>query len=151
MNEDILILEKKINNFNNLYNKYKKQNSVDPIELKEYLCDILTWFEICLKTSTNFNSLESEKVSGIRYANNVKKHSLSIFKYTPQTYALYPSNELYPSVGLYPSTFNIFWNSLPLDNSKFTNQYNNYKKHFEGKDLYSSLNEMFNIIKSHYN
>ena len=58
---------------------------------------------------------------------------------------------LYPSVGLYPSTFNIFWNSLPLDNSKFTNQYNNYKKHFEGKDLYSSLNEMFNIIKSHYN
>ncbi|MCI8353436.1 MAG: hypothetical protein HFJ58_07760 [Clostridia bacterium] len=149
MNEDILILEKKIADFNTLYEKYKKQNSIDNIELKECLCDILTWFEICLKTSSNFNSLESEKVSGIKYANNVKKHSISIFKYTLQTYALFPSNNLYPSVSLYPSDFNIFWNSLPLDNSKFVNQYNNYKKHFESKELYSSLNEMFNIIKSH--
>lgn len=149
MNEDILILEKKIADFNTLYEKYKKQNSIDNIELKECLCDILTWFEICLKTSSNFNSLESEKVSGIKYANNVKKHSISIFKYTLQTYALFPSNNLYPSVSLYPSDFNIFWNSLPLDNSKFVNQYNNYEKHFESKELYSSLNEMFNIIKSH--
>ena len=150
MNEDISILEKKIADFNTLYEKYKKQNSIDNIELKECLCDILTWFEICLKTSSNFNSLESEKVSGIKYANNVKKHSISIFKYTLQTYALFPSNNLYPSASLYPSDFNIFWNSLPLDNSKFVNQYNNYKKHFESKELYSSLNEMFNIIKSHY-
>lgn len=42
MSEDILILEKKINTFNNLYDKYKKQNSIDTIELKECLCDILT-------------------------------------------------------------------------------------------------------------
>ncbi len=151
MSEDILILEKKINTFNNLYDKYKKQNSVDTIELKECLCDILTWFEICLKNSTNFNSLEREKVSGIKYANNLKKHSISIFKYTLHTYALFPSNGLYPSASVYPSDFNIFWNSLPLDNSNFANQYNNYKKHFEGKELYSSLNDMFNIIKSHYN
>lgn len=150
MNEDILILEKKIADFNTLYEKYKKQNSINNIELKECLCDILTWFEICLKTSSNFNSLESEKVSGIKYANNIKKHSISIFKYTLQTYALFPSNNLYPSASLYPSDFNIFWNSLPLDNSKFVNQYNNYKKHFESKELYSSLNVMFNIIKSHY-
>ena len=127
MNEDILILEKKIANFNTLYKKYKKQNSIDNIELKECLCDILTWFEICLKTSNNFNSLESEKVSGIKYANNVKKHSISIFKYTLQTYALFPSDGLFLSDNLYPSDFNIFWNSLPLDNSKFVNQYNNYK------------------------
>lgn len=151
MSDDILILEKKITDFNTLYDKYKKQNSIDNIELKECLCDILTWFEICLKTSNNFNSLESEKVSGIRYANNLKKHSVSIFKYTLQTYAIFPSNNLYPSVSLYPSDFNIFWNSLPLDNSNFVNQYNNYKKYFEGKELYLSLNEMFSIIKSHCN
>lgn len=151
MDEDILILEKKITGFNTLYDKYKKQNAIDNRELKECLCDILTWFEICLKTCNNFNSLENEKVSGIKYANNIKKHSISIFKYTLQTYALFPSDDLYPSDTLYPSDFNIFWNSLPLDNSKFVNQYNNYKKCFEGKELYSGLNEMFNIIKSHYN
>lgn len=151
MDEDISILEKKIAYFNTLYDKYRNQNSIDNIELKECLCDILTWFEICLKTSSNFNSLESEKVSGIKYANNMKKHSISIFKYTLQTYALFPSNHLHPLVSLYPRDFNIFWNSLPLDNPKFTNQYNNYHKHFEGKELYSSINEIFNIIKSHCN
>lgn len=47
MNDDIIILEKKIDIFNNLYNKYKTMNFVDETDLKEIVCDILGWFEIC--------------------------------------------------------------------------------------------------------
>ena len=61
MNEDFLILEKKVSNFNTLYEKYKKQNSIDYIELKECLCDILTWFEICLNLQTTLIILKVKK------------------------------------------------------------------------------------------
>lgn len=150
MNDDIIILEKKINIFDNLYNKYKEQNSINESELKECVCDILGWFEICLKNTKDLNKVEKEKISGIRHANNVKKHSKSIFKYTLQTYALFPSDDLYPSDTLFPSDFNIFWSSLPLDDPQYTYQYNCYKKHFEGQELYPSINNVFNIIKIHF-
>lgn len=61
MNDDIDILEKKIKVFNNLYNKYKKMNFVDETELKEIVCDILGWFEICLKNTYNLNKIERKK------------------------------------------------------------------------------------------
>lgn len=150
MNDDINILEKKINIFNSLYNEYKKMNFIDETELKECVCDILGWFEICLKNTCSLNKIEKEKISGIRHANNVKKHSKSIFEYTLQTYALFPSDDLYPSENLFPSDFNIFWISLPLDDPKFTHQFNCYKLYFEGKNLYSTINEVFNIIKTHF-
>ena len=150
MNDDIIILEKKIDIFNNLYNKYKTMNFVDETDLKEIVCDILGWFEICLKNTHNLNKIERKKISGIRHANNVKKHSKPIFEYTLQTYALFPSEDLFPSENLFPSDFNIFWISLPLDDPKFTYQFNCYKLYFEEQDLYSTINEVFNIIKNHF-
>ena len=120
------------------------------MELTECLYDILGWFEVCLKKITTLDKVEDEKISGIRFANNIKKHSTSLFRYTLQTFALFPSGSLFPSENLYPSDFNIFWNSLPLDNVKYKNQYNNYVKHFKDKDLYPTLNEIFAIIKKYY-
>ena len=61
MNDDIIILEKKIDIFNNLYNKYKTMNFVDETDLKEIVCDILGWFEICLKNTHNLNKIERKK------------------------------------------------------------------------------------------
>jgi hypothetical protein len=67
-----------------------------------------------------------------------------------RTFALYPSSGLFPSENLYPSDFNIFWNTLPLDNPKFANQYNNYLKHLKGKEMLPTLNDVYNIIKKYY-
>jgi hypothetical protein len=150
MNDDIQILEKKVNNFNKFYNKYKNQNSIDEIELKECLCDILSWTEICIKNIQNLSNIEMEIISAIKYANNMKKHSTSIYKYNLSSLALYPSDDLYPSNTLYPSDFNIWWSSLPLDNTKFNNQYKNYNKHLKEKDIHATINNIYSIIKNHY-
>lgn len=150
MDDDLFILEKKIKDINELYNKCKIQNWIIDRELKECLYDLLGWFEICFKKLKGLNKLDEEKVSAIKYANNVKKHSESIFRHTTETFALYPSSDLFPSKDLYPSDFNIFWNTLPLDNPKYTNQYNNYSKHLEGKEIIPTLDEIFTIIKKYY-
>lgn len=150
MNNDLLILEKKINMFNALYTNYKKQNSINDLELKEIICDVLNWLEICLKNTKTPNKLELEKISGFRHINNIRKHNSNIYKYTLHSLALYPSNDLYPSDTLYPSDFNIYWDTFQLDNAKYINQYNNYKKHFNGVNVYSSINEIYSIIKKHY-
>jgi hypothetical protein len=150
MDDNILILEKKIKDFNILYNKYKTQNCIIDAELKECLYDLLGWFEVCFKKIDNLIKLDEEKISAVKYANNIKKHSNSIFRYTLRTFALYPSSGLFPSKNLYPSDFNIFWNTLPLDNPKFANQYNNYLKHLKGKEMLPTLNDVYNIIKKYY-
>lgn len=150
MKEDIQILDKKINIFNERYQKYKEQNSIDEVEFKEILCDVLSWMEICIKRVENLNRIEAGKKSAIKYANNIKKHSVSIYTYNLNSYAKYPSNNLYPSPNVYPSDFNIWWNTLPLDDSQFTNQYKNYNKYLKGKEIYNSINEIYTIIKKHY-
>jgi len=152
MSDDILILEKKLKDFITLFdnNKYKNQNFTIDIELKENFYDLLGWFEVCIKKLDNLTKLDEEKISAIKYANNMKKHSNSIFRHTLETLALYPSSDLFPSETLYPSDFNIFWNTLPLDNQRFVNQYNNYLKHLEGKEILPTLNEIFTIIKKYY-
>ena len=46
MKEELEILYKKINMFNEFYQKSKENNTINEIELKEYLYDILSWIEI---------------------------------------------------------------------------------------------------------
>lgn len=150
MTDDILILEKKMNDFILLYDKYKNQNFTVDIELKENLYDLLGWFEVCIKKITNLSKLDEEKISALKYAYNKKKHSNSIFRYTNLTHAIFPSPDLFPSENLYPSDFNIFWNALPLEDPKYTNQHNNYSKHLEGKEMLPTLNEILEIVKKYY-
>ena len=52
---DRYILNKKILIFKNKYLELKKSNSIDEIELRECICDILSWIEICVKTTKNMN------------------------------------------------------------------------------------------------
>lgn len=148
MNNDRNTLLKKINIFKEKYAEYKNQNKINEVELNECLCDILSWIEICIKRVNLVDEVNNEKLSAIKYANNMKKHSVSIYKYNLNTYALYPSNSLYPSNNLYPSDFKIFWNKLPLDNIKFNNQYNNYKKHLEGKEILETIEDIYIIIEN---
>ncbi len=148
MNNDINTLLKKINTFKEKYQEYKNQNKIDEIELYECLCDILSWIEICIKSINLEDEIQNEKISAIKYANNMKKHSISIFKYNLNTYALYPSDSLYPSNNLYPSDFQIYWNKLPLDNVRFKNQYKNYLKHLEGKGILETIDEIYTIIEN---
>lgn len=151
MNEEIIILDKKIEIFNRNYMKYKENNCIDNIELKESLFDVLSWFEICFKNMNQLNNSEQNKKRAIAYANNMKKHSVSIFEYTLNTLALYPSDDLFPSNDLYPSEFIIYWNELPLDKRGFINQYKCYNTFLKGKDIYTSINEIYMIIKKYYN
>lgn len=148
MKDDLLILQKKVELFNTKYFEYKKQNIVDDIQLKEIICDILSWFEICLKNVSNLSEQDRKKISAIKYVNNMKKHSISIYTYTLQTYCIYPSDNLYPSSCVYPSTFNICWSNLPLDKRKYINQYNNYNECLKGKNIYKTINEILDIVKN---
>ncbi len=147
-----IILDKKMEIFNNYYNKFKDDNEVNEIELKECLFDVLSWLEICLNhvNVKKLSTKEQQIISAIRYANNMKKHSAQIFNYILSTPALYPSPDLYPSSDLFPSSFSVFWNDLPLEDSKFKSQYNRYNSILKGKDLYTSLNEIYLIINSYF-
>ena len=148
MNNDIKVLLKKIDIFKEKYEEYKKQNKVDEFELNECLCDVLSWIEICIKRINATEKEQSEKISAIKYVNNMKKHSISIYKYNLNIHALYPSDNLYPFNDLYPSDFKIYWNNLPLDNINFNNQYKNYKKYLEGKEILETIDDIYRIVEN---
>lgn len=148
-NDEIKILELKINKFNELINEFKKKNEIDELLMKECLNDLLGQIEVTLKR-TNIHEKDKKIISAIKFANNVKKHSKSIYNYTLKTLALYPSDNLYPSDDLYPSDFKIWWNNLPLDNNDFLYQYNCYNEKLLNQDLCNSINNIFDIIKSNY-
>lgn len=154
MDEDeMYILDKKVKEFNQTINKFKEKNNIDKLILKEKLNDLLGQFEVCLK-GKRIPKKYSRIISAIKYPNNIKKHSESIFKYSLSTLNIYPSNNLYPSSDLHPSKFKIWWNELPLDNPKFENQYNCYNDKLLNKDLLKSINEVYKIVKEvsdHYN
>lgn len=147
---DRYILNKKILIFKNKYLEFKESNSIDEIELRECICDILSWVEICVKTTKNMNLEEKKKISAIRYANNYKKHNKKLYKFNYNTYGLYPSDKLYPSDNLYPSDFNIYWNFLSYLEESDKNQYNNYRTFLENKNIYDTINEIYEIIQKYY-
>lgn len=150
MKSNVVFLEKKINILKEKYLVYQSNNSVNNNELYECLCDILSWFEICIKNIDEiYDSKERGKISAIKYANNMKKHSSSIFEYTLKEYALLPSDNLYPSDNLLPSDFNIVWNILPLDDSKYKNQFKNYKKYLRGRNILETVEDIYSIIKTY--
>lgn len=147
---DRYILNKKILIFKNKYLELKKSNSIDEIELRECICDILSWIEICVKTTKNMNLEEKKKISAIRYANNYKKHNKKLYKFNYNTYGLYPSYNLYPSDDLYPSDFNIYWNFLSYLEKSDKNQYSNYRTFLENKNIYDTILEIYEIIQKYY-
>lgn len=143
-NDEIKILDKKINAFNVMLDSFKNLNQVNELELKEALNDLLGQIEITLKR-TNINNKNKKLIFAVKYANNLKKHSNSIYNYSIKTLALYPSDDLYPS------DFGIWWNNLPLDDERFVYQYECYNKYLLNKDLKESINDIYAIIKLNYN
>ena len=109
--------------------------------------DVLSWIEVCIKNISKEDKERRGKLSAIRYANNLKKHSTTVFRYNLNSYPLYSSSDLYPSNALYPSEFNIYWNKLPLDNDRYNNQHNNCIKYLEGKEVLKTIDEIYKIVK----
>lgn len=144
--DEMNILKNKIILFNNTIKEFKKENSVNELTLKEQLNDLLGQIEVCLKY-TSISYQEKSLISAFKYANNIKKHSKSLFNYTVSTLALYPSDNLYPFDNIFPSDFKIWWSALPLDNPKYKDQYDCYNEELLNKDLPESINDVFNIIK----
>lgn len=149
MNDNIKILITKVEELHKLYEKWEKDNKIDDLKLQEYLYDILSWLEVCFKDMNDLSESERQLVSAFKYANNVKKHSQSIFNHSVKSYPLYPSKNTYPSNALFPSSFNIWWNVLPLDDNRYQNQYNNYNNCLKNKNILSTIDEITNVIKSH--
>ena len=147
LEDEIKILENKIKLLNETINEFKKNNSIDKLMLKEQLNDFLGQLAVCLKY-TIVPKKYSKLISAFKYANNIKKHSLSLFDYTISTLGLYASDNLYPSDNLFPSSFKIWWGKLPLDDKKYANQYNCYNKYLLNKDLLESINDIFDLIKN---
>ncbi len=146
-NDEIMILNKKIKDFNHLINTYEENNSFQELIFKEKLNDLLGQIEVCLK-KTDVPNKDKELISAIKYVNNMKKHSKSIFTYSKRTTALFPSNNLYSSNSLFPLKFKIWWSDLPLDGKDYRYQYNCYKKGLQGKDVLESLNKIYDIVES---
>lgn len=146
INDELHILDRKIKEFNNIIKEFEKRNFVDDLLLREKLNDLLGQFEVCLK-NIDFSQKNKRTISAIRYVNNVKKHSKSIFKYSLYTLEIFPSDDLFPSDNLYPTEFKIWWNELPLDKKEYSHQYNCYNEELLNKDLIESINDIYNLVK----
>ena len=149
MNVNLRILSSRISRLREIYHTYKTENSVNEVELYENLCDVLSWGEICIKQICEFRE-DSGIISAIKYANNMKKHSVSIYTYTLESYAIYPSQTSFPSENLFPSKFEIKWGKLPLDDTRFKNQYTNYNKYLKGKNIMTTIDKIYEIIERNY-
>lgn len=152
MKEELAILYKKINMFNEFYQKSKENNTINEIELKEYLYDILSWIEICIKYIEKYLKLDRENwklVNAFKYANNMKKHNQLIYKCTFNRLGTFPSSHSYPFPTLYPSSFNICWRNLPFDPKSCKKQWENYNIYLKDKNIYETINSIFEIIKQY--
>lgn len=150
MNCDIRILEKKIEILKDNYQKFKEHNKIDEDILRENICDVLSWIEICSKDDSKYTEKDLGKLRAFKYVNNKKKHSNTVEKYNIYSTALFPSDDLYPSETLYPSDFEIKWSEIALDETGFKSQYNNYIKYLKGKDIITTIDEIYNVIKSYF-
>lgn len=149
--DELNILIKKTNEFKEYYNNCKNKNYVNELDIKEKLYDILGMHEVCLKHVDKGSLTEEELgiISGIKYANNLKKHSESIFSYNLNTYNNYPSSNTFPSVVTKPSVFGIWWNELPLDNGKASKRYRMYNQYIKNHKVSTILYDVLDIIKKH--
>lgn len=149
MDDEKLILSKKIQIFEDFYNRCKNENKIDEILLKEYLYDVLTWIEVCIKTIdiNKLSKIEQKKIRGIKFANNQKKHSIYLYKFNANFYSSFPSNELFPSNNNFPSKFDILWNELKLDDKKYKNQFINYNKYLKDKNILECFKDILEIIE----
>ena len=71
-NDELVILDNKKNNLNNLYKEFKQKNSIEDLLLKEKINDILGQIEVCLKR-VNYEKIPKKYkkiTSAFRYANN---------------------------------------------------------------------------------
>lgn len=143
------ILNKKVNILKEKYEIYKSQNSVDKIELREIILDVLSWIEICIKND-NF-SHNSSLISGFRYINNKKKHSDQIYEYTFITRGLFPGNHVFPSSQLYPSDFKIIWCKINEEsNAKWVDQWKNYQNNLASENVLKTIDLLLKTLKEYY-
>ena len=128
-----------------MYNNSKNKNTIDIKQIYIEICAVLNWLEICIKR-TDISKLDDKKqLLAIKYAINMKKHSLLEFKYNEDSLSLYPSDNLYPS------EFNILWKILPYDSDCRYDQYVNYNKYLKGKNIIDTIEKIYRIIAKNIN
>lgn len=143
------ILNKKVNILKEKYGIYKSQNSVNKIELREIILDVLSWIEICIKSDDFSNN--SSLIGGFRYINNKKKHTDQIYEYTFITSGLFSGNNVFPSLQLYPSDFKIIWCKIDEENnSKWVNQWKNYQSNLANENVLKTIDLLLKALKEHY-
>ena len=145
---DWKILNKKVDILKEKYEIYRSQNSVNKIELRVIILDVLSWTEICIKDD-KFSS-NSSLISGFRYINNKKKHTDQIYTYTFNVIGLFPGDNVFPSLR-YPSDFKITWCKVDEESDpKWYDQWKNYQNNLENKDVLKTIDLLLNILKEHY-
>ncbi len=143
------ILKKKVNILKEKYEVYKSQNSVNKLELREIILDILSWFEICIKNDNFFNN--SGLISGFRYINNKKKHADEIYEYTFITRGSFPSNNIFPSSQLYPSELKITWCQIDTESdNNWVHQWKNYQSNLANENVLKTIDLLLKALKEHY-
>lgn len=146
---DWKILNKKVNILKKKCKIYKSQNSVNEMELREIILDVLSWIEICIKNDSFSNN--SSLISGFRYINNKKKHAKEIYEYNFITRGLFPDNNIFLSSQLYPSEFKITWCKIDIETDKrWINQCENYKSNLVNKNVLETIDLLLKTLKEHY-
>ena len=144
---DWKILNEKVNILKEKYELYKNQNTVDKIELRMIILDVLSWIEICIKSDDFSNN--SSLISGFRYINNKKKHAREIYEYNFITRGLFPGDNAFPSSQTYPSEFKITWCKLDKDKVWY-DQWKNYQNNLAGKNILDTIDLVIKTLKEHY-
>lgn len=145
MQDNLFILNKKIENLKEKYKNWEKDNKVDELYLKESLFDILSWIEVC-ENYINEDAKNLDIISGFLYVNNRKKHDKGIYEITDNFNYIYPSNNFFPSSEAYPQKFEIVWNVKEINHGRLLA----YQNELKNKNIIETLNIVFEQINQNY-
>lgn len=149
MDKDLEFLDKKVSKLRDIIINYKNSGEIEEEKFYERLCDVLSWCEMNIK-KISYKKVEEcriEFIEGIKYANNVRKHSQKLYRFDNIKRAIYPSKNLYPSEKLFPSKNDIYWNKLKFEKDSRFQQFKCYKKYIFNRDILSTIDEIVEIIK----
>ena len=146
MQNNLFILNKKIENLKKEYSKWRKNNEIDELYLKENLFDILSWIEVCANYIDESEG-RLDIVSGFLYVNNRKKHDTGIYKITKTFTNIYPSTNLFPSSETYLQKLDVIWNVKEIEEH---GRFPDYQNELKNKNIIDTLEIVVEQINQHY-